>query len=191
MTFFEKAVWMRRLLCLLSIMTALCAVFYVPAKKTQLKLKSPGQKSVVNGKNARGRGKSGSPEVNGSNCSVEADSLLFESISGKIMYSGFDKPYNSRTESFLITNSSDTNISGVTVQLTYNDMSGRMIHSRTENIMVDVPAGETRYVSVKSFDTNSTLYYKNSKAPRKGGQPFNVTISTVSIYVPEIILTSL
>ena len=56
-----------------------------------------------------------------------------------IRLSGYDKPVNARKESFLITNESPLAITGASLKITYRDMKGRMLHSRTASLKCNVP----------------------------------------------------
>ncbi|MDE6811264.1 MAG: hypothetical protein K2J15_02820 [Muribaculaceae bacterium] len=117
---------------------------------------------------------------------LTADSLTTVNIGAMIEFSGFDKPYNSRKETFLITNHSQRYLAGVVVRIEYFDSHKRMINAREEEIIKPVPPGETRFVTIKSFDPQSTLYYHRSRPPRNGGgQPFTVGISLVRVLLPK------
>lgn len=116
---------------------------------------------------------------------IEADSIVLEECRGLLEFSGFDKPYNSRKETFLITNSTGRYIAGVKVKIEYHDLQERMINAREETIVRNIPPGETRMVSLKAFDPQSTLYYHRSRAPRYGGQPFTVRIILQKVLLPK------
>lgn len=141
------------------------------AKKTTLRLKTP--KSANNAH---------APERQ----YIQADSILSAEIGSRIGFSGFDKPYNSKKETFLISNNSDHHLAGIALRIEYFDSQQRMIHARLEEIIRSIPAGETRFISIPAFDPQSTLYYHLSKAPRKGGgQPFHVKITPTAILLPK------
>ncbi len=142
-------------------------------KKTALKLKAP----------VESKGKKGNrPEIG----PLEGDSLEFSGLIGEISFSGFDKPASSRRETFLISNSSGQHLKGVEVRILYRDPEGRMLHSREEKIMIDIPAGETRQADIRSFDTQQTYYYRLSRPPkRSAAQPFDVEITPIRIFLPR------
>lgn len=150
----------------LSILLIIAAIISIPAKKTTLKLKTESKKSV-------------------NYAPTEADSLTFTIIADSIAFSGFDKPAASRKETFLATNLSRHAISAMEIEIIYSDPSGRMLHSRTEKIDSPIPSGETRQITIKSFDPQGTLYYIKSKPPKSGGQPFQVKISPLKIFLPR------
>lgn len=109
------------------------------------------------------------------------DSVELAAIIPQIELSGYDKTAQSAKESFLLTNNSEHNIAGMVIELTYTDLQGRMIHKREETVKYNVPQGETRMISIRTFDEQKTLYYKNSTPPRSGGMPFNVDIKITSV----------
>lgn len=116
---------------------------------------------------------------------IEADSVLLDATSPQIEFSGYDKPYNSKKETFLFSNNSSRYIAGAVVKIEYFDLQDRMINAREETIIKSIPPGETRLIAIKSFDPQSTLYYHRSRAPRSGGQPFDVKISILSLLLPK------
>ncbi|MDE6272001.1 MAG: hypothetical protein K2M31_03235 [Muribaculaceae bacterium] len=117
---------------------------------------------------------------------LEADSLQFTRLRDGVSFSGFDKPASSRRETFLITNSTDQYLKGVEVRIVYRDPEGRMLHSRDEEIMINIPPGETRQVTIQSFDTQQTYNYRLSTPPkRRAAQLFDVELSLLRILLPR------
>lgn len=151
---------------LIPILLLIILIIPSPAKKTTLRLKSDIKKST-------------------SYAPVQADSLTFLQLARGITFSGFDKPAASRKETFLITNNSPRYIKAIEVEIIYSDPQGRMLHSRRELLSTPIPSGETRQVSIKSFDPQGTLYYIKSKPPKTGGQQFQVKINPTKILLPR------
>lgn len=147
----------------------------ISAKKTSLKLKTEKARSTAyQAKSAANL------------APLTADSLEFAAIAPGISFSGFDKPYNSSSETFLITNSSINHISGLKLRIVYRDPEGRMLHAREELVMMSIPPTETRQTKIKSFDPHHTYYYHKSASPKKQScQPFFVEIHTLEIYLPR------
>lgn len=144
---------------------------YVSAKKSSLRLKAPSsdsKKTVAERKTP-----------------VRLDADEMACIAPEISFSGFDKPFSSHRESFLITNNSSQYIASMRLRIIYRDLTGRMLHSRDEKIDLVIPPSETRQATIKSFDSQSTLYYRHSKPPKSGGQPFDVAIEILQISVPR------
>lgn len=100
-----------------------------------------------------------------------------------IRLSGYDKPVNARKESFLITNESPLAITGASLKITYRDMKGRMLHSRTASLKCNVPPGETRKTEISSWDTQNSFYYYLSSEPRKIAAPYKVEIQPAAFFV--------
>ncbi len=95
--------------------------------------------------------------------------------SGKIVIAGFDKPLRSSRETFFVTNHYDRTVSSLTVTFAYYDMNNRQLHSSTNTITCYIPAGETRQLSVKSWDTQQSFYYCQSVKPKRNpATPFSV-----------------
>ncbi len=91
--------------------------------------------------------------------------------------SGYDKPLNSYKESFFATNNSNDTI--IHIQLTFNyfDSQKRQLHSATKNINCTIPPGETRQLSISSWDKQKAFFYYRSPQPRRQATPYSVTHS--------------
>lgn len=100
---------------------------------------------------------------------------------------GYDKPLRSRRETFFATNNGPVPVAGLALTLTYFDSSNRMLHKVPARVNVDIPSGETRQVSLKSWDTQQAFYYVRSAVPARTSQatPFDVTISVDTIFCPK------
>lgn len=112
------------------------------------------------------------------------DSITTIEVAPLLKFSGYDKAASSNKESFFITNNSQYPIHALEIELVYTNLEGRMIHKRSELINADIPQGETRACSIKTFDFQKSLYYKKSTPPRYGGMPFDVSIKIISISTP-------
>ncbi len=105
----------------------------------------------------------------------------FDGIRNLIRFYGFDKTVTSSKESFFVVNGLDNQISVMTVEITYFDMQGRQLHQALLSIDCDIPAGETRRVDIKTWDTQKAFYFHQSAKPRRQATPFDVTITLKSI----------
>ena len=101
----------------------------------------------------------------------------------QISFSGFDKPQQSNTETFFITNHTDRTMSGVNIYIEYLDSEGRQLNKRFVRLTCSIPPGETRYAEVPTWDKQRAFYYKKSQASKKGGAPFDVRIDPVAFYL--------
>lgn len=99
-----------------------------------------------------------------------------------IAFSRFDKPVESTKETFLCKNTATATLVEVTVKINYFLTDGTKIHSRTVNIPCDIPSGETRQLSVTSFDRQKSYRYKGSRVPmRRESTPFDVRLTPVAL----------
>lgn len=99
----------------------------------------------------------------------------------QVRFSGFDKVAESSKESFFITNLSDAPITSVSLYIEYLTTDGRQLHKRYVTLKCDIPAGETRRVDLKSWDTQKAFYYAGGRTPkRREASPFSVRFQIVS-----------
>lgn len=101
----------------------------------------------------------------------------------KIIFSGFDKKLNSSSESFFITNNTDRVLTEVEVSIEYLTPDGRQLHKSFHEVKCDIPAGETRKIDIKSWDSQHSFYYVKSAPSRGTGSPFIVRFSPVACYL--------
>lgn len=106
-----------------------------------------------------------------------ADSIaVWDEISKKIRFYGFDKTTNSNVESFFITNSNGSTLRAVGVDIVYFDMKGRQLHRRYVDLKCNVAPSETMRHDIKSWDTQKSFYFHKSAKPRRQSTPFDVKI---------------
>lgn len=100
-----------------------------------------------------------------------------------VRFSGYDKPNRAVRETFFVTNNlpDSVTIVKIDVEFTYTDMQGRMLHSQPHTIECDIPAGQTRKLSVRSWDSNNAFHYYRSTPPqRRQSTPYKVTSKVTS-----------
>lgn len=100
--------------------------------------------------------------------------------------SGYDKPLRSRRESFFASNhDSGYSVRRVALTVTYLDSGGKMLHRRSVSVPCDIPAGETRNLSIPSWDSQQSFYFVRSTVPARVAQatPYDVTIAVDTIFV--------
>ena len=97
---------------------------------------------------------------------------------------GYDKPLRSRRETFFATNNASAPVASIAFTINYYDQSRRMLHSASQRVNVDIPAGETRQVSLRSWDEQQAFYYIHSAVPTRAGQatPYDITITVDTIF---------
>ncbi len=102
---------------------------------------------------------------------------------------GYDKPLRSRRETFFVTNNSRRDLRGIAFTITYYDSARRMLHSASHNVGADIPAGETRQMSIPSWDKQFNFYYRRSTTSQRAEQatPYDVSIKVDTLFVvPEL-----
>ena len=83
-----------------------------------------------------------------------------------VVPSGYVKPLNARSESMLLTNKLSGSLTAVELRITYTDIQGRELSSRTEWVSVNLPAGATRRIDLPTWDSQNSYYYEGGKTPR-------------------------
>lgn len=98
---------------------------------------------------------------------------------------GYDKPLRSRRETFFATNNSGRHLDAMAFTIRYYDNKRRMLHSASHRLPLDIPAGETRQVSIRSWDPQFNFYYIRSAVPQRATQatPYDVTITVDTLFV--------
>lgn len=95
----------------------------------------------------------------------------------------YDKPLRSLRETFFATNHYSSTITSMTVELTYRDEHGLMLHSRRVNIRCEIPPGETRQLYTPAWDRQFTYYYSRTRIKPKshGAIAYEVTIDPIGV----------
>lgn len=101
-----------------------------------------------------------------------------------IIMKGFTKRASDTKESFFITSQLSHRISSVRLLMRYMTMDGSVLHQRRFVVPVDLKPGETKMVSVKSFDTQRRYYYFGGNKPRKSAIPFKVAYRLTGYDIP-------
>lgn len=158
-------------LCLLIAMASAAAA----PRKVSTRHKETHRSAMAN-KQTADRGKESAVSKEIVTVTAESDTLAGAAMRD-IRFSGFDKSVNSRREGFFITNAAALTLKEAVITIGYSTPDGRRLHSRTETVVCDIPPGETRHVSIRSWDDQGSFYFIHSKAPRSGGAtPFEVTL---------------
>ena len=117
------------------------------------------------------------------------DGLLPDSLDmgidpNAVTLKGYNKRASESKESFFITNNTKHRMSAVRLLLRYSTMSGEMLTQRTVTVPVHLKPGETKLVSVKSFDVQRVFYYYAGPKPRKQASPFKVAFRLLGYDIP-------
>ena len=97
---------------------------------------------------------------------------------------GFSKRASDGKESFFITNNTAHRMSAVRLLLRYTTMDDEMLTQRAVTVPVSLLPGETKLVSVKSFDVQRLFYYYAGPKPRKQATPFKVAFRLTGYDIP-------
>ena len=116
------------------------------------------------------------------------DSLLPDSLlqvdPHAVTLKGYSKRASDSKESFFITNNMNHRMSAVRLLLRYTTMQGEMLTQRSVTVPVSLKPGETKLVSVKSFDVQRLFYYYAGPQPRKAATPFQVAFRITGYDIP-------
>ena len=119
---------------------------------------------------------------------LEADELQEDTVAGldpnAVTLKGYSKRASDSKESFFITNNTTHRMSAVRLLLRYTTMGGEMLTQRTVTVPVSLKPGETKLVSIKSFDVQRLFYYYAGPQPRKQATPFQVAFRLTGYDVP-------
>ena len=117
-----------------------------------------------------------------------ADNLLPDSLAqldpNAVTLKGYSKRASDSKESFFITNNTSHRMSAVRLLLRYTTMDGEMLTQRTVTVPVSLQPGETKLVSIKSFDVQRQFYYYAGPQPRKQATPFKVAFRLTGYDIP-------
>ena len=116
------------------------------------------------------------------------DGLLPDSLDGvdpnAVSLKGYSKRASDSKESFFITNNTRHRMSAVRLLMRYTTMQGEMLTQRTVTVPVSLKPGETKLVSIKSFDVQRLFYYYAGPQPRKAATPFQVAFRLTGYDIP-------
>lgn len=105
-----------------------------------------------------------------------------------LIVSGFEKTLRATRESMFVTNRSGAPVAGFTLEITYRDLHGRMLHRAVRTVGSIIPDGETRRVDIPTFDRQNLFYYRLTEPPQRASQatPFDVTIKVLNLIYPSV-----
>ena len=116
------------------------------------------------------------------------DGLLPDSLAeidpNAVTLKGYSKRASDSKESFFITNNTKHRMSAVRLLLRYTTMRGEMLTQRAVTVPVSLKPGESKLVSVKSFDVQRLFYYYAGPKPRKTATPFQVAFRLTGYDIP-------
>lgn len=101
----------------------------------------------------------------------DADSVPEGVNPNAISIKGYTKKASDSKEAFFVTNRTDRTISQIKIRLRYTTLTGEQLHERVATVNVTLRAGETRLVTIKSWDIQRQFYYYAGTKPRKKHRP--------------------
>lgn len=111
-----------------------------------------------------------------------ASDTIYYPPSDSISLYGYEKTQTSTKESFFVNNRSSEDICKIRITLTYSDLHGALLHQRDVDINLDLAAGETRFTSIKSWDSNKLWFYTGTQARHNAySTPFDVSYKIVYV----------
>lgn len=167
---------------------AFFAVSYAGAQKIGYKMKVKEKKE----KNALKKEAGETTDVTGGDAEMVKGSFMVASQCpscnngyrlDQVVFTGFDKKQNNSKESFFIINNTDRRLTGVALYIDYRTPDGRQLNRQYLKLSCDIPAGETRKVDIKSWDTQRSFYYYKSTPSKNRGNPFDVTFDPICYYL--------
>lgn len=98
------------------------------------------------------------------------------SFADKIILSGYKKTVNDAFESFFVDNQTPFLISHLTLKFQYtNALTGQIIKEATYEVQCDIPSGQMRQLSIRTFDKQHSFYYANSRKPNRPATPYSIS----------------
>lgn len=101
-----------------------------------------------------------------------------------IVMKGFNKRASDSKESFFLTSRLSHPVSSVRLLLRYTAMDGSLLHERRVVVPVNLKPGDTKLVSIKTFDVQRLFYYYGGARPRKSATPFKVAYRLTGYDIP-------
>lgn len=101
----------------------------------------------------------------------------------QIVFTGYEKPQSSATETFFITNNTDRTMTGITLYIEYLTTDNRQLHKKFVRLSCNIPPGETRLADIPSWDKQKSFHYEKSSHSKRGGIAYKVIFDPVSFYL--------
>ncbi len=103
-----------------------------------------------------------------------------------VAVSGYEKPLRSLRETMHVTNLDTLRpLKSISVNIVYLDVDSSQVHHRRLQLDCDIPPGETKMLSFRSWDVQNRFYYKGGPKPRSAAYPFSIRLSVLSASYPR------
>lgn len=92
-----------------------------------------------------------------------------------VIVSGYEKPLRSMRETVHVTNADTLRLMrAVKLDILYLDVDGNQVHRKSVSLDCNIPPGETKMLSFKSWDIQNRFFYSGGPKPRVPAYPFTV-----------------
>lgn len=135
-----------------------------------------------------GRGKLRvSPKAAAGASEVVYDTIVVEKSDSVVRLTGYEKPREASRETVFAQNLTDRNLEALDIEISYLTIDGKELHRRTVSLAAQIPAGERRMLTFKSWDVNRMFYYHvNVPNTSRQATPYRVELRVVRLYLlPE------
>lgn len=106
---------------------------------------------------------------------------------GDIGLYGYEKAQQSTKETFFVTNRTERTIVSMIFSISYYNVAGEMLHSRTEVVRCDIPPAETRKIGIKSWDSQKLWHYVGSHARHSDfSNPYDIRMRVEYVVSPAL-----
>lgn len=120
--------------------------------------------------------KASAPEV------VASDTVV--PYKGEFVASGFEKVQSSVNESFFVSNHSGHDVAALRFVIVYYNMRGEELHRRALWYDCLLPAGQTRNISLRSWDKQRVWHFVNTQGRHNAySAPFDIKIKVSHVRV--------
>lgn len=100
-----------------------------------------------------------------------------------IHITGYEKPLLSSRETIFMRNYGQSFLESVQLEITYKTIDSKEMHKRTIMLSAQIPPGERRMLTFKSWDINRLFYYHlNVPNTSKQATPYTVTIRPLQLH---------
>lgn len=114
---------------------------------------------------------------------TDTDTVRTSTATDSVRITGYEKAQSSAYESFFVVNNSADYLSSINITITYLDMKGRQLHKRTETVACKLASGDTKNLSIRSWDKQKVWYYNLTQSRHNDyATPYDVEVR-VNYYV--------
>ncbi len=113
---------------------------------------------------------------------IGIDSAGWRAVASEILISRYAKPAGSLKETFQLKNGTARELKRVILRIDYFRPDSSQIHSRQATVDCDIPAGEERQITLRSWDPQKNYFFLHGTKPRKKASPYWVIITPEALF---------